>query len=50
MNVKKSTRNVAHLQDVYSDGLDVPIMRMADLYLILAEALAEQIKMKLWCG
>lgn len=42
MNVKKSTRNVAHLQDVYSDGLDVPIMRMADLYLILAEALAEQ--------
>ncbi len=44
MNVKKSTRNVAHLQDVYSDGLDVPIMRMADLYLILAEALAEQNK------
>ncbi len=31
MNVKKSTRNVAHLQDVYSDGLDVPLMRMADL-------------------
>lgn len=44
MNVKKCTRNVAHLQDVYSDGLDVPIMRMADLYLILAEALAEQNK------
>jgi starch-binding outer membrane protein, SusD/RagB family len=44
MNVKKSTRNVAHLQDVYSDGLDVPLMRMADLYLILAEALAEQNK------
>ena len=42
MNVKKLTRNVAHLQDVYSDGMDVPIMRMADLYLILAEALAEQ--------
>ena len=44
MNVKKCTRNVAHLQDVYSDGLDVPLMRMADLYLILAEALAEQNK------
>ncbi len=42
MNVKKLTRNVGHLQDVYSDGLDVPLMRMADLYLILAEALAEQ--------
>ncbi len=42
MNVKKSTRNVAHLQDEYSDGLDVPIMRMAELYIILAEALAEQ--------
>ena len=44
MNVRKSTRNVAHLQDVYSDGLDVPLMRMAELYLILAEALAEQSK------
>jgi starch-binding outer membrane protein, SusD/RagB family len=42
MNVKKSTYNVGHLASEYQSGLDVPLMRMADLYLILAEALAEQ--------
>ena len=42
MNVKKSTYNLAHLADERWGGLDVPLMRMADLYLILAEALAEQ--------
>jgi starch-binding outer membrane protein, SusD/RagB family len=42
LNVKKSTYNVAHLANERWAGLDVPLMRMADLYLILAEALAEQ--------
>lgn len=42
MNVKKSTYNLAQLANVRHAGLDVPLMRMADLYLILAEALAEQ--------
>lgn len=42
MTVKKSTYDIAHLANVRWAGLDVPLMRMADLYLILAEALAEQ--------
>lgn len=42
MNVRKSIYNIAHLANVRNGGLDVPLMRMADLYLILAEALAEQ--------
>lgn len=42
LNVKKLTYNIADLANVRWAGLDVPLMRMADLYLILAEALAEQ--------
>jgi hypothetical protein len=42
MNVKKLTYNLADAANVRWAGLDVPLMRMADLYLILAEALAEQ--------
>lgn len=42
MNARKGIYNLAHLADVRWAGTDVPMMRMADLYLILAEALAEQ--------
>lgn len=42
LNVKKSLSYVGDLTNVRWDGLDVPLMRMADLYLFLAEALAEQ--------
>jgi hypothetical protein len=42
LSPKKLTENLAGLTDVRYGGLDVPIMRMGDLYLILAEALAEQ--------
>lgn len=42
MNVKKLITNVADLTNVRWSGTDVPLMRMAELYLILAEALAEQ--------
>jgi len=42
MNVRKLTENLGGLTDVTYGGLDIPVMRMADLYLILAEALAEQ--------
>jgi hypothetical protein len=42
MNVKKATENLAGLTDIRYGGLDQIAMRMADLYLILAEALAEQ--------
>lgn len=42
MNVKKLTENVGGLTNVRYGGIDIPAMRMADLYLILAEALAEQ--------
>ncbi len=41
MNVKKLTENLTGLTNVRFGGLDIPVMRMADLYLILAEALAE---------
>ncbi|SHE58332.1 Starch-binding associating with outer membrane [Fodinibius roseus] len=42
MNYKKLIYNIGHLADVRRAGMDEPQMRMADLYLILAEALAEQ--------
>lgn len=42
MNVRKGIYNIGHLTNERYGGKDVPLMRMADLYLILAEALAEQ--------
>lgn len=42
MNVRKMTQSVKGLAAVEWSGLDCPVMRMAELYLILAEALAEQ--------
>jgi hypothetical protein len=42
MSVKKLTENLAGLTNVRYAGMDRPLMRVADLYLILAEALAEQ--------
>jgi len=41
-NVKKLTEDLTGLTNVRYAGLDWPLMRMADLYLILAECLAEQ--------
>jgi hypothetical protein len=42
LNVRKMTRPVLGLANVQFSGLDIPAMRMAELYLLLAEALAEQ--------
>jgi len=42
MNVRKMITNMEELTNVRWCGQDVPILRMADLYLFLAEALAEQ--------
>lgn len=42
INVKKLTEDLTGLTNVRYSGLDWPLMRMADLYLILAESLAEQ--------
>ena len=42
LNVKKLTEDLTGLTNVRYAGLDWPAMRMADLYLFLAEALAEQ--------
>jgi hypothetical protein len=42
MNVRKMIMNLEGVTNVRWSGQDVPLMRMADLYLILAEALAEQ--------
>lgn len=42
LNVKKLTEDLTGLTNVRYAGLDWPLMRMADLYLFLAEALAEQ--------
>lgn len=42
MNVRKLTADVSDLGNIRWSGLDMPVMRIADLYLILAEALAEQ--------
>jgi hypothetical protein len=44
MNVQKMKENLSGLTNVRYGGTDIPAMRMADLYLILAEALAEQNK------
>jgi hypothetical protein len=42
LNVKKMTTSVKDISNVRWSGLDIPVMRMAELYLILGEALAEQ--------
>jgi tetratricopeptide (TPR) repeat protein len=42
MNVRKMIANLQGLTNVRWAGQDVPLMRMSDLYLFLAEALAEQ--------
>jgi hypothetical protein len=42
LNVKKMTRKVSDLGNARWSGMDIPILRMSELYLILAEALAEQ--------
>ncbi|MEQ6120836.1 RagB/SusD family nutrient uptake outer membrane protein [Reichenbachiella sp. MALMAid0571] len=42
LNVRKMISSVKGLAKVEWSGLDVPVMRLAELYLILAEALAEQ--------
>lgn len=42
LNVKKLTEDLTGLTNVRYAGLDWPLMRMANLYLFLAEALAEQ--------
>lgn len=42
MNVHKMITNLAGLTNVRWCGQDVPLMRMSDLYLFLAEALAEE--------
>jgi len=44
INVRKMISNLAGLTNVRWCGQDVPLMRMSDLYLFLAEALAEQNK------
>lgn len=42
LNVRKMTQSVKDIANPRWDGLDIPVMRMAEVYLILAEALAEQ--------
>jgi starch-binding outer membrane protein, SusD/RagB family len=42
INVRKMTRSLTDLGNVRWDGMDIPVIRMAELYLVLAEALAEQ--------
>lgn len=42
MSVRKMIMDMEGITNVRWGGQDVPLMRMADLYLILAEALAEQ--------
>jgi hypothetical protein len=42
MNIRKMISNLAGLTNVRWCGQDIPLMRMSDLYLFLAEALAEQ--------
>ncbi len=43
LNIRKMTKSLKDDVSVdYGDGLDCPVMRMSELYLILAEALAEQ--------
>ena len=42
MQTRKMIRSAKELVNVYQSGQDFPVMRMGELYLILAEALAEQ--------
>ena len=42
LNVRKMTKSVKDNANVRNDGLDIPVMRVAEVYLLLAEALAEQ--------
>jgi hypothetical protein len=42
LNVRKMIHSVKDVANVRWDGLDIPVMRLAEVYLILAEALAEQ--------
>jgi len=42
MNTRKMIQSMKGLVSVYQCGQDIPAMRMGELYLILAEALAEQ--------
>lgn len=42
MNVRKGIQHIGHLANVRWSGMDIPLYRMSDLYLVLAEALAEQ--------
>ncbi len=42
LNIRKMTKSLRDDVRVEWDGLDCPVMRMSELYLILAEALAEQ--------
>lgn len=42
MNVRKMIRSVKEIANARWSGLDIPVMRLAELYLILGEALAEQ--------
>lgn len=44
MNVRKMVQAVNELSNVRWDGMDIPVVRLAEVYLILAEALAEQSK------
>jgi hypothetical protein len=42
MGTKKMETELSDLADIRRSGKDIPLMRMAELYLFLAEALAEQ--------
>ncbi|MDD4189884.1 MAG: RagB/SusD family nutrient uptake outer membrane protein [Mangrovibacterium sp.] len=42
LNQRKMARSIKNLVSVYQSGLDIPQMRMGEVYLLLAEALAEQ--------
>lgn len=42
MNTRKMIRSMHGLTRVYDSGMDIPVIRMGEVYLILAEALAEQ--------
>ncbi len=46
LNVRKMITNLEGLTNVRWSGQDVPLMRISDLYLFLAEALAEQGKVE----
>lgn len=44
LNVRKLTNSVKDIANVRWDGMDIPVMRLGEVYLLLAEALAEQNK------